>query len=85
MFKFFLKATHQHHIQFEKAVAKLFSKMKVIALFLFMAINVSDSAFIEGDILVRENTNQAFDPSVSHGVMLADPERMWSGGIVYYK
>ena len=44
----------------------------------------SFGAFI-GDIYIREDAKVVSTPDVSQGVRLANPERLWPGGIVYYK
>jgi hypothetical protein len=47
-------------------------------------VSATSAAFI-GDILIRDNDGGGTSSDVAHGVRLANPDRLWPGGVVYYK
>ena len=47
-------------------------------------IAVCSTKFV-GDILISDNEDVGSTPDVSHGARLANPDRMWPGGKIYYK
>eukprot|EP00092_Neocalanus_flemingeri_P058471 GFUD01069681.1.p1 GENE.GFUD01069681.1~~GFUD01069681.1.p1 ORF type:complete len:438 (+),score=56.84 GFUD01069681.1:49-1362(+) len=59
---------------------------RLISLFLLLlVVEQSCTQFIEGDILIRKETDLASNQDMSGGVRLADPDRLWPGGYVNYK
>ena len=60
---------------------------RFIVLFLLLSLysSLSNSLFIEGDILVREETDPESNLETAGGVILADPSKLWPGGYVYYR
>ena len=59
---------------------------RFVVFFLLLSLyRLTYSLFIEGDILVREETDPESNLETAGGVILADPSKLWPGGYVYYR
>eukprot|EP00092_Neocalanus_flemingeri_P002387 GFUD01002553.1.p1 GENE.GFUD01002553.1~~GFUD01002553.1.p1 ORF type:complete len:448 (+),score=77.44 GFUD01002553.1:123-1466(+) len=60
--------------------------LKNVPLLLWLSLVArSHARFIEGDILVNDDEDLTGNPDILGGAILADPSRLWPGGIVYYR